>query len=76
MARQRFTPAERAAYSIGTTVEWRNGGHWHLGRVTLSHFVDDIGVQRVGVIHTGRNTATVGKGHLIYCTPTTIRSLA
>ena len=29
MGRRRWRPEERALLTVGTSVEWRNGSHWH-----------------------------------------------
>ncbi len=70
--RMRFTKAEQDAFTVGTVVEWRNGGHWHPGIIVDA--IDKSGTfHRVGVKHTGRQTATVSPGAYIGATPTTVR---
>jgi hypothetical protein len=72
MARMRFTKTERATFTVGTVIEWRNGTHWHPGLV-----VDPIDTSedwhRIGIRHTCRRTATISPGQYVRTRPTCVR---
>jgi hypothetical protein len=70
--RKRFTKQEREAFTPGTAVEWRNGGHWHPGTVTGEITTGD-GWQSVCVVHRGATTRTVSYGARIHGGPTFVR---
>lgn len=72
MARRRFNRDEQRIITVGANVEWRNGHHWHPGRV-VSGIKADIGWQYVRVEHTGPTTSTVMRGDTIEVYPGSIR---
>ncbi|GAB3902424.1 hypothetical protein ACFQ1S_02045 [Kibdelosporangium lantanae] len=51
--RRRFTPAERAAFTDKTKVEWLNGSVWRPGIITGTIQTDDFGYEYVGVLNQG-----------------------
>lgn len=69
--RKRFTPQERADFTPGTRVEWRNGRHWHPGTV-VGPLVTDDGWQSIYVVNHV-TTRTVKAGARIDADPTSIR---
>lgn len=72
--RQRFTKDEKAAFQPGTAVEWQNGAHWHPGVVVDAPNQDaEFGWWRMGVKHTGRQTATIAPGQYIESRPGKVR---
>lgn len=72
--RQRFTKDEKTAFQPGTPIEWQNGGHWHPGVVLSAPIQDpEFGWWRMGVRHTGRQTATLSTGQYITGTPGKVR---
>jgi len=72
MARKRFNQDEKEIITVGAAVEWRNGSHWHPGRV-VSEIKTDLGWQYVRVEHTGPTTSTVMRGDTIEVHPGSIR---
>lgn len=70
--RTRFKPAEIAAYTPGTDVEWRNGGHWHRGTIRGEVQASDSGWQSIAV-ENHDTTKTIHKGQFIHAGPTYIR---
>lgn len=73
MARKRFNPAERDAFTPGMPVEWLNGAHWKPGTVTGAIAKDSIGSAYVPVRNDGETTRTVSKGAEIWGTPGRVR---
>jgi hypothetical protein len=73
VARKRFNREERAAFTVNARIEWRNGSHWHEGRITGPITADVDTWQRVPLEHTGRTTATVSHGQRITGTPGAVR---
>lgn len=73
--RMRFTKAEKAAFTVGTRVEWRNGRHWHPGIVIepIRKCSTGSGFEELGLRHIGRTTATVSTGAYITGSPTAVR---
>jgi hypothetical protein len=71
--RRRFTKAEKAAFTPGTTIEWRNGGHWHPGTVLGAVKAFQGAPERLPIKHTGRTTATVQTGQYLELSPTSVR---
>ncbi len=72
--RKRFTPEEKAAFTVGAKIEWQNGAHWHPG-VVLSEPAKDpqLATWNVGIQHTGRRTATLHPGQYITGSPGKVR---
>lgn len=70
--RTKFKLAEREAFTIGTAVEWRNGGHWHPGTVRGEFRTSDSGWQSIAV-ENHDTTKTIHKGQIIHASPTYIR---
>lgn len=72
--RMRFTRDEKVAFTVGTEVEWQNGGHWHAGLVVEAPHQDpQFGWWQMGVRHTGRSTATIHTGQYITGSPGKVR---
>lgn len=73
--RMRFKPAERAAFTTGTVIEWRNGGHWHPGTVHNGTVVNDpygSGFQHIMIRNTSRRGG-VPHGEIMHASPTHVR---
>ena len=74
MARMRFKPDERAAFTVDTKVEWQNGRHWHPGTITGPITKSDTGSGFWYVPLTNHaRTATVSPGDLIHGSPGKVR---
>lgn len=73
--RQRFTPAERAAFTRGTAVEWLHGSHWQPGEITAEKPIRDPhhGWWEVMLKHTGPATRTISNGAPITGSPGAVR---
>jgi hypothetical protein len=71
--RMRFTKDEKAAFTVGAEIEWRNGGHWHTGVVIVAISRPHGRFEECGIRHTGRTTSTVSTGAYITGTPTYVR---
>lgn len=72
MARMRFTKDEKAAFTKGTAVEWRNGRHWHPGEIIDGVVHRDHPIEHILV----RNRATKGTSvgfDVIHGCPTGVR---
>lgn len=72
MARRRFTREERAAFTIGARVEWRNGRHWHPATVTGDRDSDSLGWEYVPV-KTTASRGSVIRGEVIHGYPGAVR---
>lgn len=71
--RMRFNKAEREAFTVGTSVEWRNGRHWHSGTISGPIALDPGQViWHVPVTNTSKRGG-VPAGDLILSSPTTVR---
>lgn len=70
--RKRFTKDEKAAFTVGTEVEWRNGSHWHPGTVIREAGRSSDGWDSV-IVTNHATTRTVSAGELIDASPTFIR---
>jgi hypothetical protein len=71
--RMRFRKDEKAAFTKGTAVEWRNGRHWHPGEI-----IDGVVHRPYGTIEhiLVRNKARTGTSvgfDVIHAEPTAIR---
>lgn len=72
--RRRFTAQEKKDFTVGTVVEWQNGGHWHPGEIIGLPYQDSVtNCWHVIVKHTGRNTASISKGQRIDSYPGKVR---
>lgn len=69
--RKRFTPAERKQFTPGTSVEWRNGGHWHPG--TISGPIETNNGWHSIPLTNHADTRTVVSGQRISGSPAFIR---
>ena len=69
--RKRFTKEEREAFTLGTSVEWRNVTHWHPGTITGPIARVD-GWDELPVTNHA-DTRTVMPGALILAGPTFVR---
>lgn len=69
--RMRFTKAERAAFTPGTRIEWRNGRHWHAG-VIVGEISRRDGWDHVGITNQSR-TGGVAYGQYLTSSPTHLR---
>jgi hypothetical protein len=73
--RQRFTPAEREAFTVGTEVEWLNATTWKPGRVHAAITTGDGFDPRQQEIKV-ENRATTGHtrlGEVVTCLPKHVR---
>lgn len=74
MARKNFRPAERAAFTAGTTVEILNSTRWVPGRILTSEVLtNSIGCKGMWVEYTGPTTRTISKGQGWMASPGAIR---
>lgn len=71
--RQRFKKDEISAFVIDADIEWQNGTHWHPGKVVKPPAKTDLGLWNVGIVHTGRKTATISPGQYVQCSPGKVR---
>ena len=71
--RQRFKPAEREAFTVGTRVEWLNGSHWQPGEIVGDIAQDDIGLWYCPLVHKGKTTRTISHGAFLHGRPGGIR---
>jgi hypothetical protein len=73
MARKRFKPAEREAFTVGTAVEWCNGAHWKPGTVVGPIGTDSTGLAYVPVRNDAADTRTISKGEVVWGYPGHVR---
>lgn len=73
--RKRFKPAERAAFTKGTEIEWLNSSTWRPGRILTGEVKTHSygGSQYVELVDTGKTTRTMSPGQLIWGTPGGVR---
>lgn len=72
--RMRFKADEKAAFTPGALVEWRNGRHWQPGTVLEGpQLATGQVIWHVVVRHDGPATSTVSQGHIVHAHPTSIR---
>lgn len=73
--RMRFSKAEREAFTVGTTIEWRHGRYWYPGVITepIRQSSTGSGWQELGLINHGPTTRTISKGAYITGIPTHVR---
>lgn len=73
--RMRFKPEEKAAFTVGAEVEWRNGSTWYPGTVLEApQLAPGMAIWHTVVRNDGPNTRTVGNGQIIHAIPTAIRA--
>lgn len=74
--RQRFTPAERAAFTPGAAVEWLHGSRWVPATVTTGPHRDSIDAWRITATYDGKTTRTISHGARIDPGPGQVRLAA
>lgn len=72
--RQRFTPAERAAFLANADVQWLHGSRWVAGRIGdgVIH-TDETGGQYLDMTYTGPTTRTISNGQYVRAYPKGVR---
>jgi hypothetical protein len=73
MARRRFTKEQKAAFTVGARIQWRNGSHWHPGEIMGLLATDSIGKPYYPIRHVGPTTRTVSHGACFWGYPDSIR---
>lgn len=72
--RMRFTKDEKAAFTPGAQVEWRNGRYWYPGTVLHAPVLaDGMKIWHTVVRNDGPTTRTVSHGHVVHAIPTYVR---
>lgn len=64
--RLRFKPAERAAFTEGTAVEWLDVTRWRTGVIDGPIWVSSGDYQCIPVKDTGPKTATMTPGRIVH----------
>jgi hypothetical protein len=71
--RMRFNKEEKAAFTVGTRIEWRHGRYWYPGVIVSPVKRSDTGWDECGIRNSGPTTTTVSHGAHITGTPTAVR---
>jgi hypothetical protein len=71
--RMRFNKVEKAQFTTGAVIEWRNGRHWHPGVVHDGTVQCDHGTFQHILIRNTSRKGGVPHGEIMYGEPTQIR---